>query len=183
MLAQRAFAPHEVIISLPRQLTIPFEGTPEEACILLLHIYHTRRQQFGPWLDMLPGPEDFIAWDCLGDTDLTHLQCSPMVSTSYLISLHCRCLSGKCSSQVGRAAILNMPVANYHLLLSPGHARRLCCLQEGALAQRRTLLEAVWQEGNGPTQTNAQYSRQKLLGSLDLDWDDVQWAANIVRSR
>lgn len=187
MLAQRAFAPDEVIISLPRQLTIPFEGTPEEACILLLYIYHTRREQFGPWLDMLPGPEDFIAWDCLRDTDLAHLQCSQMVNTSYLSSLHCRWLSGKCSPQMGRAAILDMPVAGYQLLLSPGHARRImpmmCCLQEGALAQRRTFLEAVWQEGNGPTQMDALYSRQKLLGSLDLDWNDVQWAANIVRSR
>jgi hypothetical protein len=58
-----------------------------------------------------------------------------------------------------------------------------CCLQEGALAGRRALLEAVWQESSGPTQTDALYPRQRLLGSLDLDWDDVQWAANIVRSR
>ena len=86
VLAERAFASHEVIISLPQQLTIPFEGTPEEACILLLHIFHTKGGQFRPWLDMLPGPEDFIAWDCMGDADLAHLQCSEMVD----LTLQCK---------------------------------------------------------------------------------------------
>ena len=44
------------------------------------------------------------------------------------------------------------------------------------------MLEAVWQDEDGPV-ADAVYSREMLLGSIDLDWDDVQWAANIVRSR
>ena len=83
VLAERAFAPDEVIISLPQQLTIPFEGTPEEACILLLHIFHSRGEQFRPWLNMLPGPEDFIAWDTIADRDLANLQCAEMVSITF----------------------------------------------------------------------------------------------------
>jgi len=55
-------------------------------------------------------------------------------------------------------------------------------LQEKALAERKALLEAVWQDEDGPV-ADAVYSREMLLGSIDLDWDDVQWAANIVRSR
>ena len=55
-------------------------------------------------------------------------------------------------------------------------------LQENALAERKALLEAVWQDEDGPV-ADAVYSREMLLGSIDLDWDDVQWAANIVRSR
>jgi hypothetical protein len=70
-----------VLISLPKHLAIPFEGTPEEACVLLLHIKHDRRQQqrFGPWLDSLPGPEDFVAWDQLDDDALGMLQCPELV--------------------------------------------------------------------------------------------------------
>ena len=60
--------------------------------------------------------------------------------------------------------------------------RNIHKLQELALAQRRSLLEAVWQSGEGPT-GDAVYSRDVLLGSTDLNWQDVQWAANIVRSR
>ncbi len=81
VLAKRYFAPQEVLISLPKHLAIPFEGTPEEACVLLLHIKHDRRQQqrFGPWLDSLPGPEDFVAWDQLDDDALGMLQCPELV--------------------------------------------------------------------------------------------------------
>ena len=80
MLAERTFAPNEVVISIPQQLTIPLEGTPEEACVLLLHMLHRQRERFRPWLDMLPGPEDFIAWDCLEAEQLAELQCTEMVS-------------------------------------------------------------------------------------------------------
>ena len=61
--------------------------------------------------------------------------------------------------------------------------REVCTtLQELALAERRSLLEAVWQSREGPS-GDAVYSRDALLGSMDLDWQDVQWAVNIVRSR
>ena len=80
VLAERTFATNEVVISIPQHMTIPLEGTPEEACVLLLHMLHRQRQRFQPWLDMLPGAEDFIAWDCLGAEQLSELQCPEMVS-------------------------------------------------------------------------------------------------------
>ena len=58
----------------------------------------------------------------------------------------------------------------------------MCNLQELALMERKNLLEAVWQSSEGPS-GDAVYSRDALLGSIDLTWQDVQWAANIVRSR
>lgn len=98
VLAERSFAPDEVIISLPKQLAIPFEGTPEEACILLLHIKHDQQKQqhYRPWLNTLPGPEDFIAWDHLDDETLSQLQCPELVSLHLTRSLHssqCRSLA------------------------------------------------------------------------------------------
>ena len=80
VLAERTFATNELVISIPQHMTIPLEGTPEEACVLLLHMLHRQRERFQPWLDMLPGPEDFIAWDCLGPEQLSELQCAEMVS-------------------------------------------------------------------------------------------------------
>ena len=62
VLAERTFATNEVVISIPQHITIPLE------------------ERFQPWLDMLPGPEDFIAWDCLGPEQLSELQCPEMVS-------------------------------------------------------------------------------------------------------
>lgn len=48
------------------------------------------------------------------------------------------------------------------------------------MKERRAWLEAVWQcEG----QQDVAYSRQEMLSSLDITWDEVQWAANVVRSR
>ena len=58
----------------------------------------------------------------------------------------------------------------------------MCNLQELALGERKSLLEAVWQSREGPS-GDAVYSRDALLGSMDLDWQEVQWAVNIVRSR
>ena len=58
----------------------------------------------------------------------------------------------------------------------------MCNLQELALEERKSLLEAVWQSREGPA-GDAVYSRDALLGSMHLDWQDVQWAVNIVRSR
>ena len=58
----------------------------------------------------------------------------------------------------------------------------MCNLQELALEERKSLLESVWQSREGPS-GDAVYSRDALLGSMDLDWQDVQWAVNIVRSR
>lgn len=81
VIAERRFCPNEVLLSLPQHLTIPFEGTPEEAVVLLLYIKHQKAlsKRFQPWLDALPGPDDFIAWDCLDDEALTLLQCRGMV--------------------------------------------------------------------------------------------------------
>lgn len=81
VLAERDFGPQEVILSLPKHLTVSFEGTPEEACVLLLHIKHDRQKQqhYRPWLATLPGPEDFIPWDQLDDEALSLLQSPEMV--------------------------------------------------------------------------------------------------------
>ena len=48
------------------------------------------------------------------------------------------------------------------------------------MRERRERLEAVWQTEEGQDVT---YSRQHLLPSGDIQWDEVQWAANVVRSR
>jgi hypothetical protein len=70
-----------VLLSLPEHLTIPFEGTPEEAVVLLLYIKKNNvlRKRYQPWLDALPGPDDFIAWDSIVDEKLMLLQCPGMV--------------------------------------------------------------------------------------------------------
>ncbi len=87
VLAKRSFSPDEVILSIPGSMAIPFEGSPEEATVLLLHIKHDRRRraQYQPWLNALPGPQDFIAWDSVDDQSLSMLQCSEMVSRPLLI--------------------------------------------------------------------------------------------------
>ena len=102
VLAQRSFAPEEVLISIPQHLAIPFEGTPEEACVLLLHIKHDarKRRQYRPWLDTLPGPEDFIAWDQLDDASLAMLQCPELVSCLPPSHVACNCVEG--SKTLGR---------------------------------------------------------------------------------
>ena len=81
VLAERNFLPQEVILSIPSHLTVRFEGTPEEACVLLLHIKHDmeKQQQYRPWLATLPGPEDFVPWDQLDDEALSLLQSPEMV--------------------------------------------------------------------------------------------------------
>lgn len=74
-------------MSIPEGLAIPFEGSPEGAAVLLLHLKHDRqrRQQYQTWLHALPGPEDFIAWDSFNDQDLSMLQCPEMVRTELLV--------------------------------------------------------------------------------------------------
>lgn len=54
------------------------------------------------------------------------------------------------------------------------------CEQEDALRLRRQWLEAVW---HGSTEHTAAYSRDQLLSSYAISMDEVQWAANVVRSR
>ncbi len=54
------------------------------------------------------------------------------------------------------------------------------CEQEGAVRERRERLETVWQTEQDQ---DLVYSKQNLLPSRDIHWDEVQWAANVVRSR
>ncbi|CAL8468688.1 g8228 [Coccomyxa elongata] len=131
VLAERSFSPDEVIMSIPESIAIPFEGSPEEATVLLLHLKHNRQRQnqYRSWLDALPGPQDFVAWDTVEDETLSMLQCPEM---------------------------------------------------EDAVRERRERLERVWQEDE---EQGVIYSRQELLGSRNIHWDEVQWAANVVRSR
>lgn len=89
VLAKRCFSPDEVIMSIPESMAIPFEGSPEEATVLLLHLKHNRqrREQYRPWLNALPGPQDFIAWDSVDDQSLSMLQCPEMVIL-HILGLH-----------------------------------------------------------------------------------------------
>lgn len=48
------------------------------------------------------------------------------------------------------------------------------------MRERRERLERVWQDEE---EHGMIYSRQELLGSRNIHWDEVQWAANVVRSR
>lgn len=81
ILAERGFSPDEVIMSIPESIAIPFEGSPEEATVLLLHLKHNRQRQnqYRSWLNALPGPQDFVAWDTVEDETLSMLQCPEMV--------------------------------------------------------------------------------------------------------
>jgi hypothetical protein len=46
--------------------------------------------------------------------------------------------------------------------------------------ERRSWLQTVWHSTDDKEVT---YSKQSLLSSLDIDWGEVQWAANVTRSR
>lgn len=98
VLAERGFSPDEVIMSIPESIVIPFEGSPEEATVLLLHLKHNRQRQnqYRCWLNALPGPQDFVAWDTVEDEILSMLQCPQMVrvpsAVQCCIVTHlCRC--------------------------------------------------------------------------------------------
>ena len=177
VLAERSFSPDEVIMSIPESIAIPFEGSPEEATVLLLHLKHNRHRQiqYRSWLNALPGPQDFVAWDTVEDETLSMLQCPEMVRMGRALTSH-RLLYGNASAQMCCQWLVSIGVSKAQC----GSTLCDCLTQEDAVRERRERLERVWREDE---EQGMIYSRQELLGSRNIHWDEVQWAANVVRSR
>jgi hypothetical protein len=66
-------------------------------------------------------------------------------------------------------------------LFTPLCSARAWHAQEDAVRQRRQWLEAIWH--GEVADEDVSYSREALLSSQAIGIDEVQWAANVVRSR